>query len=165
MKYAIEVDDRIIEVEIDKSVVRVNGRVVDVRLGGERGEAIRRLVQGRLSRPFLSVTEGNGSWVLTSDGFRVPVTVLDARARAVRLAAGSGSAKKGLGIVKAPMPGKVLRILVEQGQAVEAGQGLIVVEAMKMENELKAAAAGTVKRLIAKSGDKVEKGTPLLELE
>ena len=62
------------------------------------------------------------------------------------------------------MPGLVARVLVQPGQQVEAGQGLIVLEAMKMENELRAAAAGWVESVAAIPGQVVEKGQVLVQL-
>lgn len=66
--------------------------------------------------------------------------------------------------VDAPMPGTVLRIEVAQGQAVKAGQVLVVMEAMKMENEITAPADGTVAQIVAQKGASVETGSPLLVL-
>ena len=63
------------------------------------------------------------------------------------------------------MPGKVVTILVEKGQEVEEGQGLVVIEAMKMENELKATAAGRVQDVRVAAGQAVDKGEPLLVIE
>jgi pyruvate carboxylase subunit B len=68
-------------------------------------------------------------------------------------------------VIKAPMPGLVVRVQVAVGQAVTAGVGLVVVEAMKMENELKAPRAGTVAQVHVQAGDKVEKGQPLVSLQ
>jgi biotin carboxyl carrier protein len=65
----------------------------------------------------------------------------------------------------APMPGLVVRVNVTEGDEVAAGQGLVVMEAMKMENELRAPAAGRVSRVHATAGTAVEKGTVLVELE
>lgn len=66
--------------------------------------------------------------------------------------------------IKAPMPGLVLRVIVEEGQSFKKGDNLLVLEAMKMENILKAPADGTVKSIKVKSGDKVEKNEVLLSL-
>jgi biotin carboxyl carrier protein len=63
--------------------------------------------------------------------------------------------------VVAPMPGKVVRVLAEQGGAVEAGQGLFVVEAMKMQNEIRSPKKGTIERLLVKEGQTVNAGEPL----
>ena len=65
----------------------------------------------------------------------------------------------------APMPGLIVRVNVEVGDSVSAGQGLVVMEAMKMENELRAAGAGKVKSVHAKPGEAVNKGALLVELE
>jgi biotin carboxyl carrier protein len=67
--------------------------------------------------------------------------------------------------VTAPMPGKVVRVMVEAGQQVEAGQGVVVVEAMKMQNELKSPKAGTVTELRAEPGSTVNAGDMLAVIE
>ncbi len=66
------------------------------------------------------------------------------------------------GAMTAPMPGTVLRILVKEGQEVQAGDVLMVVEAMKMENEVKAHSAGTVKEIMVTEGKSVQTGDPLI---
>ena len=76
----------------------------------------------------------------------------------------SGSASVGEGVVAAPMPGKILRVLVKEGDSVRTGQGLVVLEAMKMENEIPAPKDGVVKRILVKEGDTVDTGQPLIEL-
>ena len=70
----------------------------------------------------------------------------------------------GENVVTAPMPGKVLRILVREGDEVKAGQGLLVLEAMKMENEIPSPKDGVVKKILVKEGDTVDTGQPLIEL-
>jgi biotin carboxyl carrier protein len=64
--------------------------------------------------------------------------------------------------IVAPMPGKIVRILVKPGDAVELGQGLIVVEAMKMQNEIRSPKSGAVEKIVAKEGDAVNAGDVLL---
>ena len=66
--------------------------------------------------------------------------------------------------VKAPMPGVVLKVQVQQGQAVKAGQVLVILEAMKMENEIVAPKDGTVAQIVAAKGASVESGSPLVIL-
>jgi biotin carboxyl carrier protein len=79
---------------------------------------------------------------------------------------GGGAAQlEGAQRITAPMPGKVVRVLVSEGQAVEAGQGLIVVEAMKMQNEIKSPKAGSVGKVSAAEGQTVAAGQPLLVIE
>jgi biotin carboxyl carrier protein len=70
----------------------------------------------------------------------------------------------GEGTVKTPMPGRVVRVLVKEGDAVTAGQPVVVVEAMKMENELATGAAGTVKKVHVVAGATVESGAVLVEI-
>jgi biotin carboxyl carrier protein len=92
------------------------------------------------------------------DGFRFHIAVCVPR----RLARPSGgAARKGAETITAPMPGKVVRVLVAPGDQVEAGQGLVVVEAMKMQNELKASLAGRVATVPAREGATVAAGEVL----
>ena len=77
----------------------------------------------------------------------------------------SGIAYDGRQQVTAPMSGKVVRILVAEGQQVEAGKGVIVVEAMKMQNEIKSAVTGTVTKLSVAEGQAVNTGETLLTIE
>jgi biotin carboxyl carrier protein len=67
--------------------------------------------------------------------------------------------------ITAPMPGKVVRLLVKQGDSVEAGQGLLVVEAMKMQNEIRSPKSGKIDKLFAKEGQPVNAGEALLWVE
>ncbi len=69
------------------------------------------------------------------------------------------------GILKAPMPGKILELMVTEGDEVEKDQPLVILEAMKMENELKAPISGTITELSAETGDSLEKNSPILEIE
>ncbi|NOY22753.1 MAG: biotin/lipoyl-binding protein [Acidobacteria bacterium] len=77
----------------------------------------------------------------------------------------SSSFKAGEGTVTAAMPGNVKKILADEGMEVEAGQGVVVLEAMKMENELEAPLAGTVRKIHVSEGQSVEAGTLLFEIE
>ena len=91
----------------------------------------------------------------------VPLELLDERKLRLRRATGKFSLD-GPQRIDAPMPGKVTRVLVKVGDAVTEGQGLVVVEAMKMENELKSPKAGTVVELFAVEGAAVENGAKLV---
>ena len=96
------------------------------------------------------------------DGLRIPYTVADPRSlRAVSAA----STTTGPRPLKAPMPGRIVRVLVAAGEVVTAGQGCVVIEAMKMQNELKAPKAGKVARLSATIGETVAAGATLLIVE
>ena len=90
------------------------------------------------------------------NGYRVP-------RRQKRLSATAGA--HGKVTIVAPMPGKVVRVLVSPGQEVTAGQGIVVVEAMKMQNELKSPRAGRVTSLNAKENDSINAGAVLAVIE
>ena len=103
-----------------------------------------------------------GALVVVIDGYRFEVEIRDPR-RWSRTSAGRGA--EGIQSLAAPMPGKVVRVLVSPGDSVESGQGLVVVEAMKMQNEMKAARAGRVLTVPAKEGATVAAGEVLATIE
>ena len=90
-------------------------------------------------------------------------SLMNEQRKALIRAGGKGAAGKAL--VTSPMPGKVLKLLVAEGEEVQTDQGVIVVEAMKMENELKSAIAGKVKEIFVEEGQVVESGAKLLLVE
>jgi biotin carboxyl carrier protein len=100
--------------------------------------------------------------VVTACGRRFEIEVRDPR-RWNRQRAGGGH--KGVQHISSPMPGKIVRVLAVVGDRVEAGQGIVVVEAMKMQNEMKAARAGTIVGISAKVGDTVAAGEVLAAIE
>ena len=90
-------------------------------------------------------------------------SLMNEQQKALIRSGGKGAAGKAL--VTSPMPGKVVKLLVGVGEEVQVDQGVIVVEAMKMENELKSALAGKVKEIFVKEGEVVESGAKLLLVE
>jgi biotin carboxyl carrier protein len=106
-----------------------------------------------------------GRYTLWVDGFRHEVEALDERARAIRELSAASAEPIGPAPLIAPMPGMIVRVNVQVGDAVQPGQGLVVMEAMKMENELRASSTATVKAIHARPGTAVEKGALLLEME
>ncbi|MFL6257671.1 MAG: biotin/lipoyl-containing protein [Pyrinomonadaceae bacterium] len=121
------------------------GRVYECRVGGEPG------------------APGRGALRVSVGAREYGVRLTDPKH--LRGAGAGGDAQGGSAQIKAPMPGKIVRVLVEAGQAVEAGQGLVVVEAMKMQNELKSPKSGTVAELRAESGSTVNAGDVLVVVE
>ena len=165
MKYLVQVDGQAIEVEVEGERVILDGKTLHATLGAVTGTPLRQLmVDGRpvtLSMESL----GRGRWALTRGGDRLELEVLDERTHHIRSLVGGGGDRKALDVLKAPMPGLVLRVLVQPGDAVSAGMGLVVLEAMKMENELTASASAVVKAVRVAPGEAVEKGQALLEFE
>jgi biotin carboxyl carrier protein len=99
-------------------------------------------------------------------GHSVQVNLLDARRKMLaQAAARTAGAESGPTVVRSPMPGKVVKVLVKEGDAVKSGAGVAVVEAMKMENELRAPRDGKVIRVVVKEGQAVESGEELALIE
>jgi biotin carboxyl carrier protein len=111
-------------------------------------------------RQYRCVLDGDA---VVIGGRRYPFTVEDPRSLKTRRGAGSGA--DGPRPVKAPMPGRVVRVLVAVGDEVTEGQGVVVIEAMKMQNELKASKAGRVMKIAAVVGDTVGAGDVLVVVE
>jgi len=105
---------------------------------------------------------GDALEVLSGDGVSHLMAVSDTRDRRGRADSG---ASKGPAVIRAQMPGKIIKLLVERGAHVEAGQGLIVVEAMKMQNEVKAPKAGVVGKIHVVEGATVAAGETLVVVE
>jgi biotin carboxyl carrier protein len=164
MKYFVTVAGREIDVEVDGGRATVAGATRTATLRAVAGTPARQLlVDGRPTVVTLRST-GRGQWTLGLAGDRWDAEVVDERTRHVRSLTAGAHATRGPATVRAPMPGLVVRVLVEAGQEVAAGAGIVVLEAMKMENELKAPAAGVVKGVRVAAGEPVEKGQVLVEL-
>ena len=104
-----------------------------------------------------------GETVIDVEGERFTVEVRDPRSLRGRRGAGAGG--EGPKKITAPMPGKVVRIVAQTGSVVESGDGVLVIEAMKMQNELKAPKAGKVAKITVKEGDTVNPGDTLAVVE
>ena len=150
MKLQVLVDGRAIEIDSEQlgSALQVEPGVFSVLAGGASYE-----VRVRASRQ---------ETIASADGREFAVEVRDPRdaRRSSNAAVGSGRQN-----ITTPMPGKVVRVLVKPDELVEASQGLVVVEAMKMQNELKAARPGRVIGIRAREGETVGAGDVLVVLE
>jgi len=164
MRYFVTVAERQVEVVIDGDRVVVDGEPVSARLEAIDGTPQVVLHLDGRRYPLAVAGRGDEGWTLVDRGSVHTIEAVDERTRHIRTLAGAGRAGGSGGVVKAPMPGLVVRVLVEVGQAVRAGQGLVVLEAMKMENELKAPADGMVTAVGASQGQAVDKGAVLVEL-
>jgi biotin carboxyl carrier protein len=153
--------DGVRECKVDGRAVAVDARLLEpgvmsllIRDPEDRGDA-----QGQ-GRQYRCVLDGDG---VVIDGRRYGFEVEDPRSLQGRRGAGAGT--EGPRAVKAPMPGRVVRLLVKAGETVEEGQGVVVIEAMKMQNELKSPKAGRVIRVGAGVGDTVGSGDVLVVVE
>jgi biotin carboxyl carrier protein len=106
--------------------------------------------------------KGDEFEVIGEDGWPRTVSIVDTRDRQ---SPNDAASAKGPAVIRAQMPGKIVKLLVEVGGRVEPGQGLIVVEAMKMQNEVKAPKTGTVVKILGSEGATVAAGQTLIVLE
>ena len=166
MKYFVRVDGEEHEVTLDGDGVHLDGEDVLARVDEVDGTPVRMVTVGdEVHRVVVRRGASRGLYTIWLDGFRFEVEALDERASAIRELSGASAGPSGPAPLKAPMPGLIVRVNVQVGDTVQAGQGLVVMEAMKMENELRAQAAGRVRSIVVSPGTAVEKGALLIELE
>lgn len=150
MKWQVVVDGRPIAIDSEQlsAVKQVQSGVYSVVLDGAGFEI------------FITGPPGKLRAQVQGREFAVEVQNPRDTSKASQTSSGSGRQQ-----ISAPMPGKVIRVLVHVGDSVEAGQGLIVVEAMKMQNEMKAARPGRVLEIRAQAGETVGAGDTLVIIE
>lgn len=165
MKYFVTLAGRTVEVEVDGDRVTVGGRTVVATLGQVHGSPLRQLLVDGRSVAVAIDAAGRGRWELTRHGERWEADVVDERTRHIRSLTAAGDSTRGPGSLRAPMPGLVVRVLAEPGQTVVTGAGVVVLEAMKMENELRVTAHAVVAAVRVRPGETVEKGQVLVEFE
>ncbi len=164
MRYVAILDgeEKHVEVTMHGSLYRVTigDRVLEVDAVRLQGYAVSLLVGNRSARCDIEPGKDGKITVQVKESV-YPLEILDERRLRMRRASGKFSLE-GPQRIDAPMPGKVVRVLVKVGDEVQEGQGLVVVEAMKMENELKSPKAGKVAELHAQEGAAVEAGAKLV---
>jgi biotin carboxyl carrier protein len=165
MKFTAIVEGERIELELK----RVSADTVEVEIGGRTHTVHVKAVEPGVfwfnwnHRSLeVAVTQDTDAYIVSLQGRRIPVEMVDARA-ALRRAAHHGQA--GLAEVRAPMPGKIVKILVAEGAQVQPNQGLLVMEAMKMQNEIKSPKKGIVQKLGVSEGAAVNSGDLLAVVE
>ena len=166
MKYLVRIGGEEYEVLLDGDGVHIDGQDVTAFAEQIDGTPVRLVTIGEeIHRVVVRPGPSRGLYTLWLDGYRFDVEAFDERTRAIRDLSGTAAGPSGPAPLKAPMPGLIVRVNVAVGDAVQAGQGLVVMEAMKMENEWRAQAAGKVKSIVVSPGTAVEKGALLIELE
>jgi biotin carboxyl carrier protein len=164
MKYIAEVDGLEFPLEIlDDHHVRFGENVLEVDLDAIGGEPLYSLIVNGESYEGYVYQDENG-WQVLLQGQFYQIRVVDEREKRLKMA-DQGIARPGAeSVIKAPMPGLVIALLVTEGQDVTKGQILVILESMKMQNELRAPSAGKVTRLRIKQGESVEQRQVLLTL-
>lgn len=166
MKYVVEVNGTRVVVELTSDGVRVDGALHAAHLADIAGTPVQLVTIGNaVHRVAVRRTGLRGRYSLWIDGYRFDVEALDERTRTIRDMTAASARTAGPAPLVAPMPGLIVRVDARAGEQVQAGQGLVVMEAMKMENELRAPAGGTVRAVYVSPGMAVEKGAVLVELE
>jgi biotin carboxyl carrier protein len=164
MKYITTIDDKQFTVEIiDEKHVSVDGKIYEIDFESVAGQPVYSLiVDGRSHESY--IYQGDDNWQVLMRGRLYPVQVEDEREKRLRAAAGGGVAETGEFHLRAPMPGLVVAIPVTEGQPVKRGQVILILESMKMQNELKAPRDGTVGRIRIRPGETVEQKQTLLSM-
>jgi biotin carboxyl carrier protein len=164
MKYTAIIDGQTLELEIDNG-----GSRIEASVGGRHYVLESRNVEPGVywfnwnNRSIeLSVTPSVDAYVVSVNGHQSSVEILDTRS-ALRKTAQLGHS--GEVELRAPMPGKIVKILVQEGAAIEANHGVLVMEAMKMQNEIKSPKAGVVKRIAVAEAAAVNSGELLAIVE
>jgi len=167
VRYVVQLNDQRKAVTLDADGVRYEAAPpVPAELSDIEGSPVRMVKIGtHVYRVVAQKRQGRGRYTLWVDGYRFETEALDERTRAIRDLSAERAGPTGPAPIVAPMPGLIVRVSVKAGDKVEAGQGIVVMEAMKMENELRATAAGTVRSVEVSPGTAVEKGALLVALE
>lgn len=164
MKYITTVDKKEFEIEIvDERHVRVGGKLLEMDFKSVSGQPVFSLIlEGRSYESFIYQNEEE--WEVLLRGRQYQVKVEDEREKRLRVAAGGGVAESGEYLLKSPMPGLVVTVVVEEGQQVKKGQVLLILESMKMQNELKSPRDGVIGRIRVKPRESVEQKQTLLSI-
>lgn len=144
-KYLVKLDDR--QYEVDSQLISEN--------------CISLLVNEKAYTVFIVEEEGKKYISIQGEQFCVEEAKTETGARSIA----ESATLKGTPTIASPMPGKIVKILVGEGDRVEKGQGLVIVEAMKMENEIRSPGAGIVEKINFKEGDLVDAAEPIMELK
>lgn len=164
MKYVTTIDGKEFTVEIvDEKHIRINERLLDVDFESISGQPVYSLLMGGKSYEAY-VSPDDEQWEVLLRGRLYQAEVQDEREKRLRSAGGTGAAEGGEFQLKAPMPGLVVAIPVEEGQEIKKGQVLLILESMKMQNELKAPRDGIIQRIKVKAGETVEQKQTLLSV-
>ena len=167
MKYQVKFNDNVIELEIKnhQPILQIvhEGKPVDFDFQKLHSNLYSLILGGKQYRVWLEpVINGDYKIFINHHSFKA---VVDDERQSLRKAFRSVQRdRSGVIQVHAPMPGLVTQVGVEQHQEVRSGQGLVIIEAMKMENEIKSPGDGKISKIFVKQGDAIEKGVLLFEI-
>lgn len=156
MRYITTIDEREFTIEvIDDRHVNINGKIMEVDFESISGQSVySMLIDGKSYEAY--VYEGEDEWQVLIQGRQYPAKVEDEREKRIKNTAGGKGEHTGEFQLKAPMPGLIVAVPVGEGQQIEKGQVLVILESMKMQNELKSPRSGKVERIKVRPGESVE---------
>jgi biotin carboxyl carrier protein len=165
MIYEVTVGDKMHRVELTRSgkewQCKVDERSMTVNTALTTQGVLSLILDGRSWQIMQETTATETNIIIGNERFSA--TLRDPRSLRSRRRDGDGG--KGPKKITSPMPGKVIRILAQSGDEVQAGQGVVIIEAMKMQNELKSPKQGKIKKLLVQEGALAEAGQVLAEIE
>ena len=165
MIYEVSIAGKTHKVELVRSgpawFCKLDGRNLPLDVTATQNGVLSILIEGKSYEVKQENNASQSTIVVAGERFTTVVRDL----RSFRSRRGSAGVAAGIKKITAPMPGKVVRILAPAGTAVESGQGVVVIEAMKMQNEMKSPKPGRVKKINVAEGAAVEAGQVLAEIE
>jgi biotin carboxyl carrier protein len=165
MKYITTIDDVDFEVEIlNDHQVRLNDKIYEINFEEISSEMIYSIiVDGNAYE--INISEEENEWYVLIQGTMYNAEVIDEREKRLREASGELALSSGEYTLIAPMPGLVVKVPIKVGKRVDKGDVLVILESMKMQNELKSPHKGTVTEVNIKKGDRVEKREAMVVLD
>ncbi len=165
MIYEVTIAEKVYRVELVRTEqewkCKLDGRELPLDVVSAQDGMLSLLLQGKSYEVKQETVGAESNMVVGQERFSASVR----DPRSFRSRRRAGASEQGVMKIKAPMPGKVVRILAPVGSQVETGQSVVVIEAMKMQNELKAPKTGVVKKINVEEGAAVEAGQALAEVE
>lgn len=168
MPFELKIKDRTAKVEILDHVgtfyhVKIGDRTYEVDVTKVENGVYSLIYQGKSTNMEMIEGDTRNSYIVNTRSNDYNIEIIDAKAR--YQAASKGDLVGGDAIIKSPMPGKIVKLMVKQGDQVSKGDTVIIVSAMKMESEYKSPINGVVKKIFVKANDTVEGNQPLVEIE
>lgn len=164
MKYVTIVANQQFVIDINHAgEITVNGQVINVDMQQMQDTTMYSMIIDGQSHD-VRMNEGEGAYLVQLSGDIFEVVVEDERTRRIAGLKSGPAAATGEIVIKAPMPGVVIDVLVTKGQAVEQGDILVILESMKMQNEFKAPRAGQIHAIRVAPGDKVEQNVAMITM-
>ncbi len=166
MIYKVTIEGKIYEVSIngDLSSIAINGREINIDHRRLRGGKLQSILADNINYEFL-LERANGGFDVWHGSGQLRVDISDEKTDRLKQLTSGAAGGAHPGMLKAPMPGLVLQIEVAVGQHVKKGDGLAIIEAMKMENELRAHGPGIIREIKVRPGEPVEKNQVLIVFE